>query len=78
MPIRILISAFKKHTSKKKTNNEHVRRSVKVAQVSNDKEDHREKARVVRRRARSKKNVRCTSTRKEIERKTENQVERPV
>ena len=44
--------------------------------------DHRENAKVVRtcqekgRRARTKKNVRCTSTQKETERNTENQVER--
>ena len=50
-----------------------------------DKEDHNERAiQVVRmcqekgRRARIKNNVRCTSTRKETARKTENQVERLV
>ena len=56
-----------------KIRNEHVRGSVKLAPVT--KEDHIEKARVVRtcqakgRRA----SARCISTRKETERKTENQ-----
>ena len=55
----------------------------RISQSStNDKEDHREK--VVRtcyekgRRARTKENIRCTNTRKEMERKTENQVDRLV
>ena len=47
-----------------------------------DQEDHRENANVAwnerGRRARTKKNVSCTSTRTETERKTENQVERLV
>ena len=49
---------------------------------TSDKEDHRENAKVgltcpeKGRRARAKKTVRCTSSRKETERKTENQAER--
>ena len=69
-------------TKKDKNRNEHVRGSVKVAPVTKKVTEKRLKwYRHVKRRDEGhvlRKNVRCTSTGKETERKTENQVERLV
>ena len=52
-----------------------LRRMLDAPLQERDGEKDRQPGGYVKRRVRAKKNVRCTSTRKEMERKTENQVD---